>query len=144
MLTILNLYVISCVVGSAFMLGRALTSVFWGLVADRYGRKPVILISIISVLVLDGVFIFTFNYSLWIYYLYCCSNELACFSPLYILVIRLVLINCFRIIFNTLFGLSKRYWIAIVTRLLLGSLNGLLGPIKVCSSVYLEAYQLQY
>jgi len=28
--------------GSAFMLGRASTSVFWGAVADRYGRKPVI------------------------------------------------------------------------------------------------------
>lgn len=28
--------------GSSFMVGRALTSVFWGAVADRYGRKPVI------------------------------------------------------------------------------------------------------
>ncbi|KAL5994801.1 hypothetical protein ACLOJK_024858 [Asimina triloba] len=27
-------------VGSAFMIGRAMTSVFWGIVADRYGRKP--------------------------------------------------------------------------------------------------------
>ncbi|XP_038977826.1 probable peptide/nitrate transporter At3g43790 isoform X2 [Phoenix dactylifera] len=36
-------------VGSAFMFGRALTSVFWGMVADRYGRKPVIVISIVSV-----------------------------------------------------------------------------------------------
>ncbi|ONK78528.1 uncharacterized protein A4U43_C02F19780 [Asparagus officinalis] len=70
-------------VGSAFMLGRALTSVLWGLVSDHYGRKPVIMISIISV-----------------------------------------------IIFNTLFGLSTSYWMAIATRLLLGSLNGLLGPIK--------------
>lgn len=26
------------------MLGRALTSVFWGKVADQYGRKPVIII----------------------------------------------------------------------------------------------------
>lgn len=31
------------------MIGRALTSVFWGVVADRYGRKPVILVSILSV-----------------------------------------------------------------------------------------------
>nr|GMD42291.1 protein ZINC INDUCED FACILITATOR-LIKE 1 isoform X1 [Ipomoea batatas]GMD53275.1 protein ZINC INDUCED FACILITATOR-LIKE 1 isoform X1 [Ipomoea batatas] len=30
-------------VGSAFMLGRALTSVFWGRMADRFGRKPVII-----------------------------------------------------------------------------------------------------
>lgn len=33
------------------MLGRVLTSVFWGIVADRYGRKPVIIIGTISVLV---------------------------------------------------------------------------------------------
>lgn len=51
-------------VGSAFMLGRALTSIFWGLVADRHGRKPVILISIISVLVLpDSIFIFYYQIS---------------------------------------------------------------------------------
>ncbi|CAN1305947.1 Protein ZINC INDUCED FACILITATOR-LIKE 1 [Linum perenne] len=31
-------------VGSSFMLARALTSVSWGVVADRYGRKPVILL----------------------------------------------------------------------------------------------------
>ncbi|OMO60216.1 Major facilitator superfamily [Corchorus olitorius] len=70
-------------VGSAFMLGRALTSVLWGLVADRYGRKPVIIMGTISV-----------------------------------------------VIFNTLFGLSVNFWMAIITRFLLGSLNGLLGPIK--------------
>ncbi|KAF1885322.1 hypothetical protein Lal_00029211 [Lupinus albus] len=27
-------------VGSSFMLGRALTSILWGKIADRYGRKP--------------------------------------------------------------------------------------------------------
>jgi len=42
----------SCTEGGAFMLGRALTSVFWGLVADRWGRKPVIVIGLISVSVL--------------------------------------------------------------------------------------------
>ncbi|KAK8950417.1 Protein ZINC INDUCED FACILITATOR-LIKE 1 [Platanthera guangdongensis] len=73
-------------VGSSFMLGRALTSVFWGIIADRYGRKPVIIIGIIVV-----------------------------------------------VIFNTLFGLSTSYTMAIVTRFLLGSLNGLLGPIKAYS-----------
>ncbi|XP_038980702.1 protein ZINC INDUCED FACILITATOR-LIKE 1-like isoform X4 [Phoenix dactylifera] len=73
-------------VGASFMFGRALTSVFWGLVADRYGRKPVIAIGICAV-----------------------------------------------VIFNTLFGLSATYWMAITTRLLLGSLNGLLGPIKAYS-----------
>uniref|UniRef100_A0A0E0MC63 Major facilitator superfamily (MFS) profile domain-containing protein n=1 Tax=Oryza punctata TaxID=4537 RepID=A0A0E0MC63_ORYPU len=34
------------------------------------------------------------------------------------------------VIFNTLFGLSFTYWMAIATRFLLGALNGLLGPIK--------------
>ena len=37
------------VVGSAFMLGRSLTSILWGIIADRYGRKPVAILGIISV-----------------------------------------------------------------------------------------------
>ena len=37
----------------------------------------------------------------------------------------------FRVVFNTLFGLSTTYWMAIVTRGLLGLLCGILGPIKV-------------
>ncbi|KDO40632.1 hypothetical protein CISIN_1g0412731mg, partial [Citrus sinensis] len=61
----------------------ALTSVLWGMVADRCGRKPVIIIGCITV-----------------------------------------------VIFNTLFGLSVSFWMAIATRFLLGALNGLLGPIK--------------
>ncbi|GLT88755.1 hypothetical protein SLE2022_067660 [Rubroshorea leprosula] len=82
-------------VGSAFMVGRALTSVFWGLVADRYGRKPVIIMSTITV-----------------------------------------------VIFNTLFGLSVNFWMAIATRFLLGSLNGLLGPIKAYAvEIFREEYQ---
>ncbi|XP_062196593.1 protein ZINC INDUCED FACILITATOR 1-like isoform X2 [Phragmites australis] len=35
-----------------------------------------------------------------------------------------------KIVFNTLFGLSTTYWMAIVTRGLLGLLCGILGPIK--------------
>ncbi|CAJ1958685.1 unnamed protein product [Sphenostylis stenocarpa] len=70
-------------VGSSMMLGRALTSILWGMISDRYGRKPVIIIGIIAV-----------------------------------------------VIFNTLFGLSTSFWMAISMRFLLGSLNGLLGPIK--------------
>ncbi|KAK1318784.1 Protein ZINC INDUCED FACILITATOR-LIKE 1 [Acorus calamus] len=70
-------------VGSAFMFGRTLTSIIWGMIADRYGRKPVIVIGIVSV-----------------------------------------------VIFNTLFGLSTNFWMALSMRFLLGSLNGLLGPIK--------------
>ncbi|XP_040991667.1 protein ZINC INDUCED FACILITATOR-LIKE 1-like isoform X1 [Juglans microcarpa x Juglans regia] len=82
-------------VGSSFMLGRVLTSVFWGIVADRYGRKPVIIIGSITV-----------------------------------------------VIFNTLFGLSVNFWMAVTTRFLLGSLNGLLGPIKAyAGEVFREEYQ---
>ncbi|CAL9132214.1 unnamed protein product [Musa acuminata var. zebrina] len=82
-------------VGSAFMLGRSLTSIFWGMVADRYGRKPVIIISLFAI-----------------------------------------------IVFNTLFGLSKSYWMAITTRLLLGLLSGLLGPIQAyASEVCRKEYQ---
>ncbi|KAJ0100776.1 hypothetical protein Patl1_05758 [Pistacia atlantica] len=82
-------------VGSSFMLGRALTSVFWGIMADRYGRKPVIIFGTISV-----------------------------------------------VIFNTLFGLSVNFWIAITTRFLLGSLNGLLGPIKAyATEIFRDEHQ---
>ncbi|VAH93998.1 unnamed protein product [Triticum turgidum subsp. durum] len=37
------------------------------------------------------------------------------------------------VVFNTLFGLSVTYWMAIATRFLMGALNGLLGPIKAYS-----------
>lgn len=33
-------------VGASHMLGRALTSTIWGMVADRIGRKPVIVFGI--------------------------------------------------------------------------------------------------
>ncbi|XP_042514242.1 protein ZINC INDUCED FACILITATOR-LIKE 1-like isoform X1 [Macadamia integrifolia] len=74
-------------VGSAFMFGRALTSVFWGVVADRYGRKRAIMIGTITM-----------------------------------------------VIFNILFGLSTCFWMAVVTRFLLGSMNGFLGPIRAYAS----------
>nr|CBX25337.1 hypothetical_protein [Oryza brachyantha] len=41
-----------------------------------------------------------------------------------------VVFGIFAVIFNTLFGLSVTYSMAIATRFLLGALNGLLGPIK--------------
>uniref|UniRef100_A0A5B7B9V3 Major facilitator superfamily (MFS) profile domain-containing protein n=1 Tax=Davidia involucrata TaxID=16924 RepID=A0A5B7B9V3_DAVIN len=82
-------------VGSSFMLGRALTSVIWGMVADRYGRKPVIMIGTITV-----------------------------------------------VIFNTLFGLSTNFWMAVSTRFLLGSLCGILGPMRAyASEVCRKEYQ---
>ncbi|KAL2518080.1 Protein ZINC INDUCED FACILITATOR-LIKE 1 [Abeliophyllum distichum] len=82
-------------IGSSYMLGRALTSVVWGAIADRFGRKPVIIIGSATV-----------------------------------------------VVFNTLFGLSTNFWMAISMRFLLGSLNGLLGPIKAyASEVVREEYQ---
>ncbi|XP_052138941.1 probable peptide/nitrate transporter At3g43790 isoform X1 [Oryza glaberrima] len=70
-------------VGASYMFGRALSSVIWGIVADKYGRKPIIIITLISI-----------------------------------------------IIFNTLFGLSSSYWMALTSRGLLGLMCGILGPIK--------------
>ncbi|TVT99581.1 hypothetical protein EJB05_55009, partial [Eragrostis curvula] len=72
--------------GASYFVGRFFASFFWGVVADRIGRKPIIIFSVISV-----------------------------------------------IIFNTLFGLSVKYWMAITTRLILGALNGMLAPIKAYS-----------
>ncbi|XP_043719616.1 protein ZINC INDUCED FACILITATOR-LIKE 1-like isoform X2 [Telopea speciosissima] len=69
------------------MFGRALTSVFWGVVADRYGRKRVIMIGTITM-----------------------------------------------VVFNTLFGFSTCFWMAVVMRFLLGSMNGFLGPIRAYAS----------
>ncbi|KAL0316675.1 UNVERIFIED_CONTAM: protein ZINC INDUCED FACILITATOR-LIKE 1, partial [Sesamum radiatum] len=74
-------------VGSSFMFGRALTSLLWGMVADKYGRKPIIMIGTITV-----------------------------------------------VIFNTLFGLSVNYWMAISTRFPFGSLCGILGPMRAYAS----------
>ncbi|XP_010492151.1 PREDICTED: protein ZINC INDUCED FACILITATOR-LIKE 1-like [Camelina sativa] len=83
-------------VGCSFMLGRALTSVICGILSDRYGRKPVILIGTSSV-----------------------------------------------VIFNTLFGLSLNFWMAIITRFCLGCFNGLLGgPIKAYAvETFRDEYQ---
>ncbi|PON89775.1 Tetracycline resistance protein/multidrug resistance protein [Trema orientale] len=81
-------------VGAAFMFGRFLTSFLWGMLADRYGRKPVIIFSIISV-----------------------------------------------VTFNTLFGLSTNFWMALFMRLLLGSFCGILGTMRAYSSeIFLEEY----
>ncbi|KAJ0753603.1 putative major facilitator superfamily, MFS transporter superfamily [Helianthus annuus] len=97
-------------VGSAYMIGRALTSIFWGMCADRYGRKPVIIIGT------STVFVSFSHYVSLIFE--------------YIVLLQLVIFFSFSIIFNTLFGFSVNYWMAIITRFLLGSLNGLLGPIR--------------
>ncbi|XP_047161107.1 protein ZINC INDUCED FACILITATOR-LIKE 1-like isoform X1 [Vigna umbellata] len=77
--------------GSVYMLGRCLTALFWGTITDRIGRKPVIIISIISV-----------------------------------------------VIFNTLFALSTSFWMALIVRFLLGSLNCLIGPVKAYTTELLR------
>ncbi|XP_056165990.1 probable peptide/nitrate transporter At3g43790 isoform X5 [Syzygium oleosum] len=65
-------------VGSSFMVGRALTSVFWGVLADRYGRKPVILIGTFSVVVLNTLF--GLSTSFWM--ALCTRFLLGCFNSL--------------------------------------------------------------
>ncbi|XP_039685489.1 protein ZINC INDUCED FACILITATOR-LIKE 1 isoform X2 [Medicago truncatula] len=82
-------------IGSSYMLGRCFTAVLWGMVSDRYGRKPVLIMGIIAV-----------------------------------------------VIFNTLFGLSTGFWMAIATRFLLGGLNGVLGPVKAyATELFREEHQ---
>ncbi|XP_039847064.1 probable peptide/nitrate transporter At3g43790 isoform X1 [Panicum virgatum] len=81
-------------VGASYMFGRAISSTEWGIVADKHGRKPVIILTLVSI-----------------------------------------------IVFNTLFGLSLNYWMALTTRCLLGVMCGYLGPIKayateVCRKEY--------
>ncbi|ONM31318.1 Carbohydrate transporter/ sugar porter/ transporter [Zea mays] len=80
--------------GASYMCGRAVSSTVWGIVADKYGRKPVIVLTLIAI-----------------------------------------------VIFNTMFGLSSNYWMALITRCLLGIMCGYLGPIKayateVCRKEY--------
>ncbi|CAK7325108.1 unnamed protein product [Dovyalis caffra] len=48
----------------------------------------------------------------------------------------------FQVIFNGLFGLSVNFWMAIITRFLLGSLNGILGPLKAYAvEIFREEHQ---
>ncbi|KAF3501941.1 hypothetical protein F2Q69_00044852 [Brassica cretica] len=43
-------------IACAFMFGRALTSIFWGIMSDRYGRKPIILLGTITIAVFNALF----------------------------------------------------------------------------------------
>ncbi|KAL2613739.1 hypothetical protein R1flu_025431 [Riccia fluitans] len=74
-------------VGSAFMVGRLVSSVPWGIFADKYGRKTVFYLGLITT-----------------------------------------------IIFQMIFGTTKNFWVAISARFLLGSLNGMTGPLKAYAS----------
>ena len=40
-----------------------------------------------------------------------------------------------RVIFNTLFGFSSNFWVAVISRFLLGICNGILGTVRVCSEI---------
>lgn len=44
----------------------------------------------------------------------------------------------FSVIFNTMFGLSTSYWMALTTRFLLGAFCGTLGPMRVRTSYRLS------
>lgn len=50
-------------IGSAFMIGRFLTSMHWGIVADKYGRKPVMICGVLSVIFFN--MIYGFSQSFW-------------------------------------------------------------------------------
>lgn len=67
-------------ISSALMLGRLTTSIFWGKIADHYGRKPVICM---------------------------CCVALS--------------------IFSLLFGFSSHFWMAILSRFLIGCFNPIVG-----------------
>ncbi|RZC64214.1 hypothetical protein C5167_025986 [Papaver somniferum] len=54
-------YYAGCV-ASAYMLGRGLTSVLWGAVADRYGRKPVIIFCCTTMVILTTLFGLSTNF----------------------------------------------------------------------------------
>ncbi|XP_026461012.1 protein ZINC INDUCED FACILITATOR-LIKE 1-like [Papaver somniferum] len=49
-------------VGSAYMLGRGLTGVLWGVLADRYGRKPVIIFCCITMIIFTILFGLSTNF----------------------------------------------------------------------------------
>ncbi|KAL9242647.1 hypothetical protein vseg_016630 [Gypsophila vaccaria] len=49
-------------VGCSYMLGRALTSVLWGVIADRYGRKPVIILGMVNIVIINTLFGLSTNF----------------------------------------------------------------------------------
>ncbi|XP_057520270.1 protein ZINC INDUCED FACILITATOR-LIKE 1-like [Amaranthus tricolor] len=48
--------------GSAFMVGRVFTSVIWGMLADRYGRRPVMIFSTSAIVLFNIMFGLSANY----------------------------------------------------------------------------------
>ncbi|CAI0466197.1 unnamed protein product, partial [Linum tenue] len=49
-------------VGSSFMLAKSVTSVIWGLIADRYGRKRVLLLGTSTMVVANILFGLSMNF----------------------------------------------------------------------------------
>ena len=43
------LFILHIYIGASYFVGRFLASLFWGVVADRIGRKPIIIFSVFSV-----------------------------------------------------------------------------------------------
>ncbi|KAH7428622.1 hypothetical protein KP509_09G008900 [Ceratopteris richardii] len=74
-------------IGSALMFGRFLTSTLWGIFADKYGRKVVMMIGTGTI-----------------------------------------------VVFNTIFGFSSNFWLALTSRFLLGLFNGMLGSVRAYAS----------
>lgn len=132
------------------MVGRTLTAILWGVIADRYGRKPVMLISTLGMSV-PTWFLLPFLSPL--------PPKVACTKiglfPLLSVALQLfsdttLCLMCFygRVIFNTLFGLSTNYWMAMATRFCIGALCGILGPIRVSQQelccVIREMYSVEF
>lgn len=49
-------------VASAFMGGRMISSFFWGAWSDKHGRKPIMVMGVMSIIVFQTAFGFSFNY----------------------------------------------------------------------------------
>jgi len=125
------LFILHIYIGASYFVGRFLASLFWGVVADRIGRKPIIIFSVLSVWAKCSC---SRNYTN--------NNALLFFNYMVTFILSLVMHYYSRVIVNTLFGLSTKYWMAITTRLILGALNGMLAPIKVFEGAYIIWHHL--
>lgn len=112
------------------MLGRGLTSVVLGLIADRNGGKPVIVFGIVSAWVL--------RVSLFIIVKLNSNRELD--SPWLSIDMIFGLLHVHKFVSNTLFGLTMHYSMALTARFLLCALNGLLGPVRVWWLCHLDLF----
>ena len=63
---------------SSMMLGRVFSSVPWGIVADSYGRKPVILIGLATIAITSILFGLSLNF----YMAIACRFILGLFNPI--------------------------------------------------------------